>query len=137
MVSALQLLLNLGTTKYPCKKIFDPWNTPEKIFWTHETPTRKTFWPTKTPWHVARDLRDPGWHGAHGISTLDQTQEFSCEYCRIFKVTCFEGYLRMATFIRCYFDTMNLKQFGFCITYSFKILVSERKYKNNLKNHES
>ena len=126
----------------------EPRNTHVKKFSTHETHPRKYFELTKHPQEklfdprkhhgtVARDLRDPGWHGAHGISTLDQTQEFSCEYCRIFKVTCFEGYLRMATFIRCYFDTMNLKQFDFCITYSFKILVSERKYKNNLKNRES
>ena len=32
---------------------------------------------------------------------------------------------------------INLKQSGFCRTYSFKILVSEQKYKNNLKNFES
>ena len=32
---------------------------------------------------------------------------------------------------------MNLKQSGFCTTYSFKILVSERKCKINLKGRES
>ena len=32
---------------------------------------------------------------------------------------------------------MNLKQSGFCTTYSFKILVSERKCKINLKSRES
>ena len=32
---------------------------------------------------------------------------------------------------------INRKQYGFCTNYSFKILVSERKYKSNLKNHES
>ena len=36
--------------------------------------------------------------------------------------------LRTAAFIRCYFDTINLKQSVFCRTNSFKILVSERKY---------
>ena len=35
----------------------------------------------------------------------------------------------MAASIRCYFDTISLKQSGFA--------VSERKYKNNLKNRES
>ena len=43
----------------------------------------------------------------------------------------------MTASIRCYFDTVNLKQSGFCATYSFKILVSEQKHKNNLKNRES
>ena len=32
---------------------------------------------------------------------------------------------------------INLKQSVFCTTYSLKILVLERKYKNNLKNRES
>ena len=45
--------------------------------------------------------------------------------------------MRMAASIRCYFDTIGRKQCGFCTAYSFKILVSERKYKNNLKNGES
>ena len=61
---------------------------------------------------------------------------FSCEYCRIFKITCFEERLSTAASIRCYFDTINLKQSGFCTIYSFKILVSERTYKNNLRNCE-
>ena len=62
---------------------------------------------------------------------------FSCEYCGIFKITCFEEHLRTAASIRYYFDTINLTQSDFCTAYSFKIHVSERKYKNNLKNRES
>ena len=62
---------------------------------------------------------------------------FSCEYCRIFKITCFEEHLQTAASIRCYFDTINLKQSAFCTSYHFKILVSERKYENNLINCES
>ena len=31
------------------------------------------------------------------------------EYCRVFKITCFEGRPRKAGSIRCYFDTSNLK----------------------------
>ena len=54
-----------------------------------------------------------------------------------FKIMYFEVYLRTAAFIRCYFDKINLTQSEFCTTSSFKILVSERKYKNNLKNRES
>ena len=64
-------------------------------------------------------------------------QVFSCEYCGIFKITCFEEHLQMAASVRCYFDAINLKQSGFCTTYSFKILVSERKCKINLKSRES
>ena len=63
-------------------------------------------------------------------------QVISCEYCGTFKITCFEEHLRPATSIRCYFDTINLKQSGFCTTYYFKIFVRERKYKINLKNNE-
>ena len=62
---------------------------------------------------------------------------FSCEYWQIFKITCYEEHLRTLAFIRCYFDTINLKQSGFCTSYFFKILVSEQKYKENLKNRES
>ena len=51
-------------------------------------------------------------------------------------MTCFEEHLRTAASMRCYFDMINLKQSGFCTTYSLKTLVSERKYKNNLKNRE-
>ena len=36
-----------------------------------------------------------------------------------------------------YFNTIDLKQSSFCTTYYFKILVSERKYKNTLKNGET
>ena len=57
-------------------------------------------------------------------------KEISCEYCRIFKITYFQEHLWTAASIRSYFDTIILKQ-------SEKILVSERKYKNNLKNRES
>ena len=59
------------------------------------------------------------------------------EYCGIFKITCFEEHLRTDASIRCYFDTISLKQSGFCTTYSFKVLVSERQYKNNLKYREA
>ena len=38
------------------------------------------------------------------------TQVFSCEYCGIFKIICFEERLRTAASIICYFDTINLKQ---------------------------
>ena len=55
----------------------------------------------------------------------------------MFKITCNEENLRAAASITCYFDTINLKQSGFYTTYSFKILVSQQKYKNNLKNRES
>ena len=65
------------------------------------------------------------------------TQVFSCEYCGIFKINCFEEHLRTAVSIRCYFDRISLKQSGFFTTYSFKILVSEQSYKNNVKNCES
>ena len=37
--------------------------------------------------------------------------------------TCFEEHLQTAASIRCYFDTTNQKQSGFCTTYSFKILA--------------
>ena len=61
-------------------------------------------------------------------------QVFSCEYCGSFTIICFEEHLWTAAFIRCYFDTINPKQSGFCTTYSFKILALERKHRNNLKN---
>ena len=35
-----------------------------------------------------------------------------CEYCAIFKITCFEESLRTDLSIRCYFDTINIKQSG-------------------------
>ena len=62
---------------------------------------------------------------------------FSCKYCGNFKINCFEEHLPTAVSIRCYFDTINLKQFGFYTTNSFEILVSERKFKNHFKNRES
>ena len=57
----------------------------------------------------------------------------------MFKITSFEEHLQTDGdgSIRCHFDTINLKQSGFGITYSVKILVSEGKNKNNLKNRES
>ena len=61
------------------------------------------------------------------------TQLFSCECKEIFKNICFEEHMRTASSIRCYFDTINLKQSGFCATCSIKVLVSEWIYKNNLK----
>ena len=69
------------------------------------------------------------------------TQVLSCEFCgifnRIFKITCCEEHLRTAASIRCFFDTIYLRQSSFCTTYSYKILISERKCENNLKNCES
>ena len=62
---------------------------------------------------------------------------FSGEYSTTFRITCFEEHLRKAASTRCYSDTINLTQSSSCATYSFKILVSERKYINNLKNCES
>ena len=53
-----------------------------------------------------------------------------------FTISCFEKHLQTDAPIICHFDTIKLKQFGFCTTYYFKTLVSERKYKNNLKNCE-
>ena len=67
---------------------------------------------------------------------MTPTKVFSFEYCQIFNITCFEEHLQKAASIKCYFGTINLKQCGFCTTYYIKILVSERKYKNNLKNRE-
>ena len=57
----------------------------------------------------------------------------------MFKITSFEEHLQTDGdgSIRCHFDTINLNQSDFGITYSFKILVSEGKNKNNLKNRES
>ena len=54
----------------------------------------------------------------------------------MFKITSFEEHLQIDGdgSIRCHFDTINLNQSDFGITYSFKILVSEGKNKNNLKN---
>ena len=34
---------------------------------------------------------------------------FSCEYCGIFKFSCFKEHMRTAASIRCYFDTIHLK----------------------------
>ena len=53
------------------------------------------------------------------------------------KITCFEENLQTAASIRCYFDSINVKQSGFSTISPFKIFDSERKYKNNLKNRES
>ena len=53
------------------------------------------------------------------------------------KITCFGEHLQTAASIRSYFDTINLEQSGFCTTSSLKILISERKYKNNLENRGS
>ena len=53
----------------------------------------------------------------------------------MFKITSFEEHLQTDGdgSIRCHFDTINLNQSDFGITYSFKILVSEGKNKNTLK----
>ena len=50
--------------KYPREKILDPQNTHKNKFWTHKTPTRKNFGPTKYPqiffWtHVGTMTQDP------------------------------------------------------------------------------
>ena len=42
----------------------------------------------------------------------------------------------MIASIRCYFDTINLKQSDFCPTYLFKTPVFEGEYNNILKNRE-
>ena len=42
----------------------------------------------------------------------------------------------MVASIRCYFDTINLKQSDFCPTYFFKTPVFEEEYNNILKNRE-
>ena len=54
----------------------------------------------------------------------------------MFMIMCFEEHLRTTASVRCYFDTTNLKHYGFCSTHSLKILVSDRKLKikKNLKN---
>ena len=79
-------------TKYPREKIWDPRNTHEKRFgtheiltrknWdsrntldkkfgTHEIPTKKNLEPTKYPRShdgtMALDPRDPQWHATHEI----------------------------------------------------------------------
>ena len=59
---------------------------------------------------------------------------FSFEYCKVVKITCFEERLQTAASTGFYFDSINLKQFGFYTTYSFKIIISEPKYKNNVNN---
>ena len=40
-------------------------------------------------------------------------------------------------FYQILFLQINLKEYGFCATYSFTIIVSELKYKNNLQSRES
>ena len=47
---------------------------------------------------------------------------FSCDYCRIFKITWYDEHLPTVASIRCYFDTNNLKQSGFCTTFPLKFL---------------
>ena len=66
---------------------------------------------------------------------MTPAQVGSSESCGIFKITCFEEHLLTTASIRCYFDTVSLKQSGLYTTYSFKILFSERKHRNNLKNY--
>ena len=60
---------NVGPTKYPREKIWNPRNTYEKIFRTRKIPTWKNFQPMKYPWRhdgtVAQDPRDPRWHETH------------------------------------------------------------------------
>ena len=40
-------------------------------------------------------------------------------------------------FYQILFLQINLKEYGFCATYSFTIIVSELKYKNSLQSRES
>ena len=47
---------------------------------------------------------------------LKRDSNISCEYYGLFKIFCFEEYLRIAASIRYYFDTINLKQSGFRTT---------------------
>ena len=64
-------------------------------------------------------------------------ERFSCKNSKNFKVTSFAQHLQPATSIRCYFDKINLKESDFQnLKFFFKILVSNRKYNNNLKNRE-
>ena len=62
---------NFGPTKYPRENILGSRNTHEKIFSTHEIPTRKKFWPTKYlrkhDGTMALDPRDPQSHATHEI----------------------------------------------------------------------
>ena len=88
---------NIWVTKYQREKIFDPRNTHEKIFWTHEIPARKSFGHMK---YQRDNILDPRkthegtitqWRKTHDdtrltkFSTLESTQElllikFYCHY---------------------------------------------------------
>ena len=46
-----------------------------------------------------------------------------------FKTTCFEEHLQTAASISCYFDTINLKQSGFCTTYFLKFFFQNENIK--------
>ena len=46
-----------------------------------------------------------------------------------FKTTCFEEHLQTAASISCYFDTINLKQSGFCTNYFLKFLFQNENIK--------
>ena len=73
-----------------------------------------------------------------GVNVLrGQLSGLQHSYFRVNKITSFEEHLRTDASIRCYLDTINLKQSGCGTTCSFKILVSKQKYKNNLKTCES
>ena len=54
---------------------------------------------------------------------------FSCEYCGIFKITCFEEHLRTATSIKCYFDAINPEQFYFAQAPLLKFLFQNENIK--------
>ena len=53
----------------------------------------------------------------------------------MFKITCFEKHLRTAACIRCYFDTISLKQSGFAQPPILLKFLFQKE--NNLKNRES
>ena len=53
------------------------------------------------------------------------------------KITCFEEHLPKAASIRCYFDTISVRQSDFCTSYSFTVLVLKWKYENHLNSWTS
>ena len=67
----------------------------------------------------------------------DSSTGVFCEYCGIFKKTCFEEHLEAAASIRCYFEIINQNQSDFCATHFFKVLATEQKYEINLKDCKS
>ena len=52
-------------------------------------------------------------------------------------ISYYEENLWTATFIRSFFNKINLRQSAFWTICSFKVLISEHKYKSNIKDHKS